>query len=511
MINRQVQGWTISSGSWLARNCFSAMTMMATLSICGPALSQPRIQALSIENGRVAGIVEEGVESWKGIPFARPPLGALRWRAPQPVPRWSGVLRATTYKHDCMQLPFPSDAAPLGTPPSEDCLYVNVWRPAAISKTKKLPVIFWIYGGGFVNGGSSPPTYSGANLARQGVLVISFNYRLGRFGTFVHPALLQDHGDRPFTGNFGSLDQIAALKWVRRNISAFGGDPGNVTIVGESAGGMSVHMLLTSPVTRGLFARAVIMSGGAGGEFWPGDVDSVRGSDVAFAAANGVSATDPVALAKLRALPPDKVVAGLNLGTFLEAARSRSFTGPYVDGIVSVDGPAAYASGRFAHVPVMIGATNADLGGNSGLMIAGARRIATVIAEQGVPVYEYRFSYVADSIVATGARHASDIPFFFDTTAIKYGAATTAKDVRMGKTMSGFLVNFAKTGDPNGPGLATWPVYSPAHDILMNFDANGEARAEPDPVNGHLAHRPIARTARLGLAAPMSAFHLLQT
>jgi para-nitrobenzyl esterase len=383
-----------------------------------------------------------------------------------------------------MQLPFPSDAAPLGTPPSEDCLYVNVWRPASISKTKKLPVIFWIYGGGFVNGGSSPPTYSGANLARQGVLVISFNYRLGRFGTFVHPALLQDQADHPFTGNFGSLDQIAALKWVRRNISAFGGDPDNVTIVGESAGGTSVHMLLTSPVTHGLFARAVIMSGGGGGEFWRGDADSVGRSDVAFAAANGISATDPMALAKLRALPPDKVVAGLNLRTFLEAGRSGSFTGPYADGIVSVDGPAAYASGRFAHVPVMIGATSADLGGNSGLMIAGARRVAKAIVDEGVPVYEYRFSYVADSIGSTGARHASDIPFFFDTTAIRYGAATTAKDVRMGKAMSGYLVNFAKTGNPNGSGLATWPVYSPGNDILMNFGADGQARAERDPVSG---------------------------
>jgi para-nitrobenzyl esterase len=485
MVNDQVQGRSLSRGSRLARNCFSAMTTVAILSICAPAPSQPRFQTLSIENGRVAGTAEGGVESWKGIPFARPPVGALRWRAPQPVPRWRGVFQATAYKHDCMQLPFPSDAAPLGTPPSEDCLYLNVWRPSAVLKTKKLPVLVWIHGGGFVNGGSSAPTYSGANLAKQGVLVVGFNYRLGRFGTFVHPALLQDHGDHPFTGNFGSLDQIAALKWVRRNISAFGGDPDNVTIVGESAGGMSVHMLLTSPATHGLFARAVIMSGGGGGAFWPGDVDSVRRSSVAFAVANGISATDPMALAKLRALPPDKVVAGLNLSTFFEAGRSGSFIGPYADGIISVDGPAAYASGHFAHVPVMIGATSADLGGKSGPMIAGAHRIAAVIADQGVPVYEYRFSYVADSIGETAARHASDIPFFFDTTAIRYGAGTTAKDVRMGKAMSRYLVNFAKTGNPNGRGLATWPVYAPANDILMNFGADGQARAERDPVSGH--------------------------
>ena len=486
MTKLQVQRWTLPERSSLARNCIPAMTIIATLSICAPASSQPRIETLSIESGRVAGTLEEGVESWKGIPFARPPIGALRWRAPQPVPRWRGVLQATTYKHDCMQLPFPSEAAPPGTPPSEDCLYVNIWRPAALSNAKKLPVIFWIHGGGFVNGGSSPPTYSGANLARQGVLFISINYRLGRFGTFVHPALLQDKGDDSFSGNFGSLDQIAALKWVQRNISTFGGDPSNVTIVGESAGGMSAHMLLTSPLTHGLFSRAVIMSGGAGGPFWPGDTNSVRQSDVAFAAANGISETDPAALAKLRALPPDKVVAGLNLGTYLKAGISRSFTGPFADGIVSVAGPAAYASGRFAHVPIMIGATNADLGGKSGLMIAGARRIAAVIAEQGVPVYEYRFSYVADSIASAGARHASDIPFFFDTTAIRYGAATTPKDLQMGKEMSGYLVNFAKTGNPNGAGLATWPAYLPALDILMNFGVDGQARAERDPASGQV-------------------------
>ncbi|HZF46518.1 MAG TPA: carboxylesterase family protein, partial [Sphingomonadaceae bacterium] len=211
---------------------------------------------VSIETGALAGSLADGVESWKGIPFAAPPVGALRWRAPQQPAPWPGVRQASDYGNDCMQVPFPSDAAPLGTPPAEDCLYANVWKPAGAGGN--LPVIVWIYGGGFVNGGASPPTYAGANLARQGVVFVSFNYRVGRFGTFAHPALTRANEDDGLLGNYGFLDQIAALRWVQRNVAAFGGDPRNVTIVGESAGGMSVHTLVTSPMARGLFAKAVV-------------------------------------------------------------------------------------------------------------------------------------------------------------------------------------------------------------------------------------------------------------
>ena len=236
---------------------FAAMLGVAMVMPVNADAAAPAASVATTEYGKVQGSIVDGVESWKGIPFAAPPVDALRWQPPKPAARWIGVRETTAYRNDCMQEPFPSDAAPLGTTPSEDCLYLNIWKPAGAAG--KLPVMVWIYGGGFVNGGSSPPTYSGAPIARQGVMVVSFNYRLGRFGTFRHPALGKDQGV-----NYGLLDQIAALKWVQRNIAGFGGDPDQVTIVGESAGGRSVHALMTTPLAKGLFDRAVIMSGGDG-------------------------------------------------------------------------------------------------------------------------------------------------------------------------------------------------------------------------------------------------------
>src|SRR5262245_13620443 len=215
------------------------------------------------ESGLVAGVVADGVKSWKGVPFAAPPTGDLRWRAPRPAAAWSGVREAKAYANDCMQLPFPSDAAPLGTPPAEDCLYLNVWAPEKPA-APKLPVMVWIYGGGFVNGGSSPAVYDGSQFAKQGIVLVSFNYRLGRFGFFAHPALSAEHPGEPL-GNYAFMDQIAALQWVQKNISAFGGNPKDVTVFGESAGGMSAHALLTSPTAKGLFHKAIIESGGGRG------------------------------------------------------------------------------------------------------------------------------------------------------------------------------------------------------------------------------------------------------
>jgi para-nitrobenzyl esterase len=391
------------------------------------------------------------------------------------------VRPAANYGADCMQLPFPSDAAPLGTAPSEDCLYVNVWRPAHASEAAKLPVVVWIYGGGFVNGGSSPPTYSGAPLAEQGVVVVSFNYRLGRFGFFAHPALASGGEE----GNFAFMDQVAALQWVKRNAAAFGGDPAKVTIIGESAGGMSVNTLLTSPQAQGLFARAVIMSGGDGGTKNPG-IAAVERMGVDFGQAKGIAADDPRALDKLRALPAEQVIDNLNLATLSQG--SPTYSGPFVDGKLAVDSGAAFAAGRFAKVPVMIGATSADIGGKTGYMVAGARSLATTLAGQGVPVYAYRFSYVADSIAEgkKGAGHATDIPFFFHTEDVKYGDKTTGRDRGTGKTISAYIVNFAKAGDPNGKGLPSWPRYARAEDRIMDFAADGKAVALKDPWGGEM-------------------------
>ncbi len=459
---------------------FVLAALALTLPFAGSASAEPGL-VVATDLGQVRGERLDGVESWKGIPFAAPPVGPLRWRAPQTVAAWTGVREATSYGHDCMQAPLPMDAAPLGAPPAEDCLYLNVWRPAAA--TRSLPVIVWIYGGGFVNGGSSPATYSGAALAKQGVVFVSFNYRLGRFGAFGHPQLTAANEDGGLLYNYGYLDQIAALKWVRRNVAAFGGDPRNVTVVGHSAGGMSVHALVTAPLAKGLFAKAVVMSGGDGSGMGAETPAGAEKIGVVFAQSKGIAADDPQALRKLRALSAQEVTDGLNIISILMPSGPRTFASPPVDGRIAVDAKEAYRDGSFVHVSMMIGATSADVEGPTGIMVAGARNMASVIANQGVPVYRYRFSYVADSARSSGsagAEHASDVPFFLHTEKIKYGEKTTPKDIEVGRQISAYVVNFAKTGDPNGAGLPSWSRYDRADDPLMDFAENGRPTLEKD-------------------------------
>jgi para-nitrobenzyl esterase len=461
-----------------ARLLLAASLLLTSVAIPQPAFSAPPL-VVRTESGPVRGSLEGRAAAWKGIPFAAPPLGSLRWRAPQPATSWTTTRSATRYGADCMQVPYPSDAAPLGTPPAEDCLYLNVWKPAG--GRGKLPVVLWIHGGGFVNGGSSPASYSGANLASKGVVFVSFNYRLGRFGTFAHPALTRANEDDGLLANYGYLDQIAALNWVQRNIGAFGGDAGRITVVGESAGGMSVHMLMTSPLTRGAFQRAIVMSGGDGGGVAPGTLTSAEEIGATFGESKGVPRGDPRALVRLRALSAEQVTDGLNL-RMLFGPGPQTFSSPFPDGRIAVDAAAAYRSGRFNRVPMMIGATSADIGGPTGAMIAGARTLAGLIAGQGAGVYAYRFSYVATSVRAQGAQHATDVPFFFDTQQAKYGPATSPRDIAMGRTISSYVVNFAKFGNPNGPGLPAWPRYDPSRDVLMDFAPNGQALAGKDPL-----------------------------
>ncbi|WP_082462718.1 carboxylesterase/lipase family protein [Sphingobium sp. Leaf26] len=443
----------------------SALAMVAP----SHAPAQTSAPVVRTEAGRVRGAIDADGVHWKGIAFAASPTGSLRWHPPQPAPRWTGIRDTTAYRNDCMQAPFPSDAAPLGTAPAEDCLYLNIWKPAKAHG--KLPVMVWVYGGGFVNGGSSPPTYSGAKLARQGVLVVSFNYRLGRFGTFRHPALGTDQ-----VVNYGLMDQIAALQWVRRNVAAFGGDPAQVTLVGESAGGRSVHALLTSPLSQGLFQRAVIMSGSdglSGPLSTPADAQELA---VAFGRSRGIKPEAPDAAEQLRALTAAQVTGDLNLA-HMGTPEKPAFFSPVIDGRSAVEAADAYRAGRFRPMPVMIGATSADIGGPDGRMIAGARNLASLFAAKGQPVYAYRFSYVATAIGGTQAYHATDIPFFFDTQAIKYGPQTSPRDNQMGRTISAYLVNFVKTGDPNGRGLTDWPRHDKGQ-RLMDFTLDGTAAVD---------------------------------
>ena len=452
-----------------------AAALILAMPVPAPVLAQQSPPVVRVEAGQLRGVDARGVERFLGVPFAQPPVGPLRWRAPQPTPVWAGVRDAIDYGHDCMQTPFPSDAAPLGVTPAEDCLYLNVWKPAEL--TAPLPVMVWIYGGGFVNGGSSPSVYSGAALASEGVVVVSFNYRVGRFGTFAHPQLTQADEDDGRLANYGFMDQLAALQWVQKNIAAFGGDPANVTIVGESAGGMSVHAMITSPLSAGLFQKAVIQSGGTG-SIEGGDLASAEAVGLTFAAQHAIAPTDPLALAKLRALSAEDVTDGLNMmALFAPSAAPRTFSSPIVDGRVAVDVADAYRRGAYHQVPLMIGATSDDIGGPDGVMIAGARTMTDLISRRS-PVYYYRYDYVAESQrtpTTRGAGHATEIPFFFRTVDARYGAAATDRDKAASLVASTYLLNFVKVGDPNGGDLPVWRTATEPERGRLDFTPGGGA------------------------------------
>jgi para-nitrobenzyl esterase len=508
-----------------------ALTAVAAVALAWSvrAADAPFADRVRVDGGDVKGVAHAGVLSFKGIPFAAPPVGDRRWKAPQPVVDWTGVRPATAFGPDCMQKPFPSDAAPLGTEPAEDCLVLNVWRPAPATASK-LPVMVWIYGGGFVNGGSSPAVYDGSPFAKRGVVFVSFNYRLGRFGFFGHPALTEESPNAPL-GNYGYMDQIAALQWVRRNIAAFGGDPDSVTVVGESAGGISVHMLLTSPLAKGLLHRAIIESGGGRDGLLPvrrlhenivDGLESAESIGVSFAKSVGVDGVDAAALAALRHVPAERVVADLNLAS-MGAAAATYVGGPMIDGTIVVESPEqAYLAGHNARLPLLVGANSADIGfstattlddvlapfgvnkdkalaaydpdGTGDVRVVGAamamdrlmgepaRFAARTLAAQGVRAYLYRFSYVAESMRTQwrGAPHATEIPYVFDTVAAKYGKELTAADAAVAAAANAYWANFAKFGDPNGQGAVAWPSYDPKTDAILDFTSAGP-KGGPDP------------------------------
>lgn len=483
---------------------------------------------VTIDSGKIQGAVEDGAVAFKGIPYAAPPLGELRWRAPQPVKPWSGVRQATAYAHDCLQNPFQDDQAPPIPPTSEDCLYLNVLVPADKPATP-LPVMVWIHGGGSVIGGTTPKAYQGFAFAKHGVIFVSVNYRLGRLGYFAHPALTAENADG-MLGNYGYMDQIAALKWVQRNSEAFGGDKNNVTVMGESHGGRSVHMLLGTSLARGLFARAIIESGfgrmnqpplsipmGEGGP-------SAEETGLKFAESVGVNGRDKAALEKLRELPAATVIGDVGFG-----AGRTNYAGPMIDGkLVPADTPDIYLSGDNQRVPLLIGANDEDTGtaageteddvyagfgmyadearkvytawgakdvatlkamvGRDRMAIEPARFEARIFAMEGLPVYEFRFSHVAQSLRPgwTGAHHATEVPYVFETLDAVRGVAVAPEDEQVEDAMIRYWTNFMKTGDPNGPGLPEWPKYSPKDDVLMNFMAAGKLMAMPDPFKARL-------------------------
>lgn len=477
---------------------------------------------VKIDTGVIAGSVSGNVLSFKGVPYAAPPVNNYRWRAPQPVMPWTGVRAATAFGHDCVQNPESSDGAPPRTTLAEDCLVLNVWQPASTTLGERLPVLVWIHGGAYLTGGSSPAIYDGSGFARHGIVFVGFNYRLGRFGFFANPALLA--ADEGPVGNFALMDQIEALRWVKRNIAAFGGDPDKVTVIGESAGGFSVMVLLTSPKAKGLFHRAIILSGGGrtfllGGRKLNGGTPIEPSADqigANFAKSVGIEGDGPQALEALRALPAETVLS--------EPDRSTYVGGPIIDGRTVIATPQVMLRrGKVAPVPMIIGTTMEDLAadlppspekplsyfgadaqearaiynpdgkfdpaqvrltvGADMTMHEPARFVAKQMTQLGMPAWLYRFGYVAESKrpQQSIASHGGELAFLFDNLDVRYGKDVTKKDRAVAKTFRSYFINFVKSGQPNGHGLPTWPKFDPVHSELMVFTPDNGPIGQPDP------------------------------
>jgi para-nitrobenzyl esterase len=475
-----------------------------------------------------------------GIPYGAAPVGEFRWRPPQPFPAWQGERDATKFGASCAQAGWPRGSGKIADGSSEDCLFLNIWRPANAKPGAKLPVMVWIHGGAFVGGSGSDPG-AGNQFAKKGVILMTFNYRLGRLGHFAFPALSDEHPEEP-KGSYAFMDQIAALKWVQQNIAAFGGNPKNVTIFGFSAGGVSIHSLLTIPSARGLFQKAISHSGGGRDGVLTGRPISKENADPYypvsaetigknFAHKHGIEGTDAAALAKLRTLKVEEIVDD---GQESDGQGGpRIYSGPILDGKFVVEtAESAYKAGRQARVPLIIGNNSAEIGGpfvnassskeelfslfgglkdeakaaydpdgkkefaevqtrfnTDKVWAEPARFTANIFAAKGDPSYIFLFSYVPASMkqrMPFGPGHGTDISFAFDNLRAPNGATVAPEDKEVARMMNGYWVNFAKTGNPNGTGLPKWPVYSPKKNEILDIQSDGKPVGKPDPRKARL-------------------------
>jgi para-nitrobenzyl esterase len=482
--------------------------------------SQPTVK---IRQGKLEGKQDGAVRAFLGIPYAAPPVGPLRWHPPLPAAAWSGMRQATTFGSHCMQPNLYSDMIFRDPGISEDCLTLNVWTPAK-DKTAALPVMVWIYGGGFVTGGTSEPRQDGAHLATKGVVVVTMNYRLGIFGFFAHPELSAESGHGA-SGNYGLLDQTAALHWVQENIKAFGGDPANVTLFGESAGSFAVSDQMASPLASGLFKHAIGESGGAfsSSSLAMKTLQETEAQDAAFATAKLGTST----LAELRALPAEKILAAANEKP--EPGSSPVRFAPDVDGYFLPESVAAiFAAHKQNDVPLLAGwnrdeggfaagtttdtlqdalrkqfpdhadealkvysATDdteavralSDMQGDKFIAYSTWRWLEAQVTTSKQPVYRFRFDLAppADPNHPGGlaAYHSSEIPYVFGDLDLLQGFAWRPEDHALSEQMEQYWTNFARTGDPNGPGLPQWPVYAPASG-WETMHLSPQSAAEPD-------------------------------
>lgn len=497
----------------------SAALLLPSLSYAQSSNTQQRTKSGIVEGA----ISDEGkVLSFKGIPYAAPPVGLLRWKPPQPVASWAGVRKATEFGPRCMQTRVYDDMIFHDAGPSEDCLYLNVWVPEPHAQA--LPVMVWIYGGGFMAGATSEPRQDGANLTKKGVIVVSMNYRLGIFGFFSLPGLTKE-SDHAASGNYGLMDQLAALQWVHDNITAFGGDPANVTIFGESAGSSSVSALMASPLAKGLFRRAIGESGAIFGSVRPMKTRAeTEKADEEFGKLIGADSLDA-----LRAKPG---------GELLEAAAKKGAPkfGPNVDGYFLPESvEAIFSAGKQSHVSLLAG-WNLDEGSYHSIFekedptpenfasrvralygpsadailrlypattVAEVKRAAQDLAGDRFtafttwkwlemqlktgrsPVYRFRFEDAlplptnppSSSDSEPTAYHSAEIEFVFNVLPSK-DLPWRPQDQALSDLMGSYWTNFAKTGDPNAEGLPHWPTYGPTEYEVMHL--NFDSKAAPD-------------------------------
>ncbi|MGE0666849.1 MAG: carboxylesterase/lipase family protein [Sphingomonadales bacterium] len=489
-----------------------AAALAVLLATCGSAAAITAMSAVTgsvveTTSGPVKGEMQDGLMAFKGIPFAAPPVGALRWRPPQPVEPWTEMRDAGKFGEMCAQPTLPTGP----NKGSEDCLTINVWTQPGESVAKR-PVMVWIYGGAFVVGNSmSSLDQAATELSKRGVVLVSFNYRVGRFGFFAHPEMRKEHPDEP-VANYWLMDQIAALKWVRDNIAAFGGDRGNVTIFGISAGGTSVNGLVASPEARGLFHKAISMSGGG---LFPASTPLADAEKIGVVVAERAGAKGAGALGKMRAMTADQILSNeQGPPAFL----------PMVDGKLLPEGLSVmFARGNIASVPYMAGTTSDEFSifgmmgftgetlkerfgvdvaaarsayedggkltdaelvsqiGTDFIFTSGSMGLASMAAKAGQPAYTYRLAYLADEFRPTlkGVPHGGDGQYIFG---LDYKPETvfapgthiekpTDKDRRVSAMMADYWVNFARTGDPNGEGLPRWGRFNaPSRETLVIDD-----------------------------------------
>jgi para-nitrobenzyl esterase len=514
-----------------------AFIMLALLGLIfqNPALAQQNDPQVKINNGTLQGTFDPsaGIKSFKGIPYALPPVGDLRWKEPQPAANWTGIRKADHFSHMPMQKRIFSDMIFRADTMSEDCLYLNVWAPAKLTK-EKLPVLVYFYGGGFVGGDGSESRYDGESMAQKGIVTITINYRLGIFGFFAHPELTQESPHHA-SGNYGLLDQTAALRWVQTNIEAFGGDPKRVTIAGESAGSIAVSAQMASPLSKNLIAGAIGESGAMIKPTLPA-VTLAEGEKTGTDFAQNVNAKS---LADLRAIPAAQLLDDASKpGNYKLAATIDGYFLPKP--IVKI-----FEAGEQAHVPLLVGWNSAEVpyqsftgndmptpenyankvkqqfGENAGEVLKlypGATqeeviKSATALASDRFiaystwkwadlqaktgekPVYRYLFSCPRPPEVKkeenpaannlppkmVGASHASEIEFAMGNLSADKVFAWTANEYKVSETMENYFANFIKTGNPNGKGLPKWTPNTNGSSVsFININVNTKLEAEPE-------------------------------